>query len=346
MWKATFTPRPSWSWHPPPSCAARSRARWWPSRAARRMTAPSAWPSRRRSRATMSGANRRKKTGTKRKNSRARTVSGSVGAAVGVDGIEITASAVLPVQIIQQGFQRDDTDHAQAQCRLHFLHGGLRAFAAFLPVEGDGHADRLRAGGPDDLYRLPDRGGGGDDVVHDQHLSLQRVADDDAALAVFLHFLAVEGVRHVAVADRHGRGTGQRHALVGGAVNHVEGDGAVGDGAGVEPPQPRQFMTRIEQSAVEKIRADPPGFEGEFAEAQRLALDGEIEKLALVVFHGRDSNRRVTAWKVGYDKNPCASSRSTSTASVPRPRRACSSGWRARTPTSCACRRSRRSRPI
>src|SRR3989344_6527229 len=240
------------------------------------MTAPSAWPSRRRSRATMSGANRWKKTGTKRKNSRARTVSGSVGAAVSVDGIEITASAVLPVQIIQQCLERDNTDHAQAQRRLHFLYRGCRAFAAFLAVEGDGHADRRGAGGPDDLHRLPDRGAGGDDVVYDQHLSLQRVADDDAALAVFLHFLAIEGVRHVAVADRHGRGTGQRHALVGGAVNHVEGDRAVGDGAGVKLPQPRPFMTRIEQSPVEKIRADPPGFEGTIAETQRLTLDGEL----------------------------------------------------------------------
>ena len=61
------------------------------------------------------------------------------------------------------------------------------------------------AGVADGLDRLADGGAGGDHVVDDQHAAAQRRADQTAALAVVLGFLAVEGERHVAAAARPAR---------------------------------------------------------------------------------------------------------------------------------------------
>ena len=68
--------------------------------------------------------------------------------------------------------------HLRPVLLLDLLHRGERAAAALLAVQREGDADRLGAGGADDLERLAHRGAGRDDVVDDQHASVERRADE------------------------------------------------------------------------------------------------------------------------------------------------------------------------
>ena len=85
--------------------------------------------------------------------------------------------------------------------------------APLLAVERDHDAGRRRAGAADDVDGLPDRRAGRDHVVDDQHAAAQRRADDAAAFAVVLGFLAVEGPGQAAavmLGQRRGRSRDQR----------------------------------------------------------------------------------------------------------------------------------------
>ena len=139
------------------------------------------------------------------------------------------------------------------------------------------------------MHRLADGGAGGDDIVHDQHAALERRTDEGSALAVILDFLAVEAPGRIA-AMLFGQGDGdrchQRDALVGGAEQQVEFQSGVGDRGGVAASQAGQRRAAVEQAGVEEVGADPPGFQGELAEAQHAPMDGEIEKIPLIVAHG------------------------------------------------------------
>ena len=68
--------------------------------------------------------------------------------------------------------QGEDADAAQSELRRHFLHGRLRALAAFLAIQRQRHTDRRRAGGANDFDGFADGGAGGDHVIDDDHAAL------------------------------------------------------------------------------------------------------------------------------------------------------------------------------
>ena len=78
----------------------------------------------------------------------------------------------------------------------------------------------------------------------------QRCADQRAALAVILGFLAVVGERHVAAApaELDGDGRGQRDALVGRAEQHVELEARGEQAPCIEFRQAHQLGAVVEQA--------------------------------------------------------------------------------------------------
>ncbi|MNE71260.1 hypothetical protein D3C80_1671170 [compost metagenome] len=136
--------------------------------------------------------------------------------------------------------QRNDADHRNTEVALHFLDRRQLAVTALLAVQRDQHASSLGLLALDDLHDFADRGASGDHVVDDQHVAGQWCADQAAAFAVSLGFLAVEAPRQVTVmmlGQGHGGGRRQRDALVRRAKQHVEGNTALGDGGRVETTQ-------------------------------------------------------------------------------------------------------------
>jgi len=105
---------------------------------------------------------------------------------------------------------------------------------------------------------------------------------------VGLGLLAIEGVGdiHSVLIEQCGGGNrSQGDALVGRAVQHIKFDPGVHDGLGVKSTQPGQTGAAVEQPGIEKIGAGAPGFQGELAKAQHSGLQGEIDKLTLIILH-------------------------------------------------------------
>ena len=99
---------------------------------------------------------------------------------------------------------------------------------------------------------------------------MQLGADDGAAFAVILGFLAVEGERGVAAlaGQCHGGGRRQGDALVGGTEQHVEFDARVEQGLRVELRQLGQGGAVMEQARIEEVRRLASGLGGELAKPQ------------------------------------------------------------------------------
>ena len=128
----------------------------------------------------------------------------------------------------------------------HVLHGAvIHVLAAlggfFLPVQGDHHRMRRRAGLGDDVDRFAYRRARRHHVIDDQHTALQRRADQRSALAMVLGFLAVVGPGQVAPQARQldGQCRGQRDAFVGRAEDHVELRAALDQALRIELRQAR-----------------------------------------------------------------------------------------------------------
>ncbi|MNL20892.1 hypothetical protein D3C87_1421610 [compost metagenome] len=154
------------------------------------------------------------------------------------------------------------------------------------PVHGDQHRRRLRSRGPDDLHRFAHRRPGRDHVVDDDDLALERRPDQRAAFAVVLGFLAVVRERHVAAAlhvgvpgQRHGRGRGERDALVRGAEKHIELHARIQQRLGVEARQLADRAAAVEQSGIEEIGTDTARLDLEAAETQYALLQGESDEI-------------------------------------------------------------------
>lgn len=158
---------------------------------------------------------------------------------------------LLELRIIGEEFQhliqRNNADHRNTEVALHFLNRRQLTVAALLTVQGDQHAGGLRTVlGSDDLHHFTDRGTGSNHVVDDQHFTGQRRADQAAAFAVGLGFLAVEAPWQIAVmvlSQCHGSSRRQRDAFVGRAKEHVERNAALDNGCRVEATQLRQRRT-------------------------------------------------------------------------------------------------------
>ena len=163
--------------------------------------------------------------------------------------------------------------------------------ATFLTVKGDQHAGGNGTVGLDDLDGFAHGGAGGDHVVDDHDLALERGADDHAAFAVVLGFLAVEGPGHVAAeaGEIHGHGGGQRDALVGGPEDHVELDAAGVAGSQkrlrVELAEAVEQGTGVEEAGVEEVRRETAGLGLELAEAKDVGFQGKFDELFLNRLH-------------------------------------------------------------
>ena len=88
------------------------------------------------------------------------------------------------------------------------------------------------------------------------------------------------------IGQRDAGGCGERDALVGRAEQYIESDIAVDDRLRVAAAQSCEVLAGVEQTGIEEIRADAAGFQGEIAEAQHPGVDGELDEIRLVVFHG------------------------------------------------------------
>jgi hypothetical protein len=136
--------------------------------------------------------------------------------------------------------------------------GAQGARAALLAVECDQHAGRLGARGADERHRFAHGSAGRDHIVDDEHATAQRRADDRAALAVVLRFLAVERDRHVAsvaIGQRNGHRCRECDALVGRTEQHVERQLRAQRGLGIGLAERELRRAGIEQAGVEEIGA-------------------------------------------------------------------------------------------
>src|ERR1043165_9109733 len=109
----------------------------------------------------------------------------------------------------------------------------------------------------------------------------QRRADDVAAFAVILRFLAVERPRDVTAVlfgERDRCRRNQRDALVGRTEQHVERPLRALDGVGVVTTERAERAPGVEQSSVEKVRAQPAGFQLELAEAQHAEVQAQLDE--------------------------------------------------------------------
>src|SRR5450830_1693618 len=184
----------------------------------------------------------------------------------------IGASAI---QVAEQVVQVADRDDGNTVLFRHFLHRrtwrqlAVRA-RTLHAVQGNQHGAWLGAGGADHVHRLAYRGTGRDHIVNNDNLAMQLGADDGAAFAMVLGFLAVEGERSVAAlaGQRHGGGRCQGDALVGGAEQHVEFDARVEQGLRVELRQLGQGSTIVEQARIEEVWRLASGLGGELAKPQ------------------------------------------------------------------------------
>jgi hypothetical protein len=125
--------------------------------------------------------------------------------------------------------------------------------------------------------------------------SLQRGADQHAALAVVLGFLAVVGIGLVVAGARqlHGQRGGQRDALVGRAEHQVEVGGMRQQALDIGLRQAVELGAVVEQPGVEEIGAEAPRLGFELAEAQHPGLHGEGDEVGGgAVGHGLDSRKR------------------------------------------------------
>ena len=129
----------------------------------------------------------------------------------------------------------------------------------------------------------------------------ERRADEVAALAVVLRFLAVERERHVAavlLGERDGRRRRERNALVGRAEEHVELDAGLDDRLRVAGAERASAPPSLKSPALKKYGTGPAGLQRELAEAQHLLREDHLDELFLVRSHAGPA-RPCVSWPDG-----------------------------------------------
>ena len=136
-------------------------------------------------------------------------------------------------------------------------------------------------------HGLTDRGACGDNVLDDDDAVavLRLVADDAAALAVVLRFLAVEEERlvdAVVAGERTGNRGRERNALVCRAEHRVEVVAyRLLDESGIELAQTGVLHTGLIVAGVDKIRGLAAGLGREVAETQNVRAHHKLDKFLL-----------------------------------------------------------------
>ena len=192
--------------------------------------------------------------------------------------------------------QGNDTGNLDSHLLLYLLYGGKFTLPAFLPVQRNDHPGRRGTGSMDQFDGFPDGGSGGNDIVHDQYLPLQRCAHHAAPLAMVLGLLAIEAPGQITVMlIRQGDAgsSNEGNPLVGGTEQDVDVPTGIFDRLGVEAAKPCQLAAGVEQAGVEEIGAHASGFQGERSESQNTDLDGKIKEFMLVVFHNKGLYMRI-----------------------------------------------------
>lgn len=172
-------------------------------------------------------------------------------------------------------------NHRNAVIALHFLDGGQITLAAFLAVEGNQDAGGRGAGSTDQFDGFADRGACRDDIIDNQDPTGQRRANDVAAFAMVLRFLAVKGKRIVlAITGQCDRDRcNQWNTFVSRAKQHVEAEAAGLRRFRVEFGEPTQRIAVVEQAGVEKVGRQAACLGFEFAEAEHIAADGKFDEV-------------------------------------------------------------------
>src|SRR6516164_10640948 len=113
----------------------------------------------------------------------------------------VVRNARPPIRRAFQGLDEvckcDDAHTSQTLGLLDLLHRAERPLATLLTVECQRDTRRLRCGAADEAERFAHRRTRRDHIVDDENAAAHRSADDAAAFAVILCFLAVEGVGHI-----------------------------------------------------------------------------------------------------------------------------------------------------
>src|SRR5664280_2261166 len=215
--------------------------------------------------------------------------SGSVLLAVGLHGREVAGEALIALDVLHDVVEGHDGSYVDAVLGAYLADGRQITGPALLTVDRHDHARQLSAGRVNEIDDLADRRTGRDHVVDDEHPAGHLGADEQAALAVVLGFLAVERPRHVAgevLGELHRGGRGERNALVRRAQQHVEIEVPRVDRRRVRPSESRQLHAGVELAGVEEVGRCTAGLERELPELQHLMGEGERDEVTLVVLHG------------------------------------------------------------
>jgi exodeoxyribonuclease III len=192
-------------------------------------------------------------------------------------------------QIVQQVGQPRNRANLQTELLLYILHSAPRCVDAvlnrfFLAIQRDDHRMRRGAGRFDERDRFAHRGTGRHHVVDDQHAALKLRPNQRAAFAVVFCFLSVVGHRQIAAEPRQFDDDGgrERNAFVRRAEHHVELQTAGGffsqQTTRIELRQPAELGAIIEQTGVEKIRAQAPRLGLELPKTQHAGFDCELHE--------------------------------------------------------------------
>ena len=125
----------------------------------------------------------------------------------------------------------------------------------FHTIQRDQHCTRCRTLRANHFHRLAYRGARRDHIVNDDHAAFKLCADDGAAFAMILCFLAVISKRHVMAfgCERHCGCRGQRDALVRWTKQHIETHPRIQQGLRVKVGELSQPRAIIKQTGIEKI---------------------------------------------------------------------------------------------
>lgn len=207
----------------------------------------------------------------------------------------------VAVHEAEQVGEVDDGDYVESERFLDVLNGaGFRCFDSIASllhsIESNENAGWNSAVVLDDVYGFTNRSSCRDDVVDDDYLALKLGANDYAALAVVLGFLAVEGPRNVASesGEVHCNAGCKRNSLVGRSEDHVEFNESLflcfKKSASVELSEDVERSAGIEEAGVEEVRRHASGLRLVLSESEDIGLKGKLDEVVLKLIHFQEDD--------------------------------------------------------